>query len=466
MYPKQLLTGLILLLAIVTRVQALQMPSACDQTVKPLPAGILAVTTRPLTALMETGSSILTIQLETGTLVHVINNPQCQDGLIQRQIAFPGGTSGEFAWGWVTAVPSGTPNDKRWEFPLQPVPQTFDVPSPTDTITPTNLNRLQPVGAVEYAWPVDLIWSPDSRYLAINMLGGVWVHDLHTPKGVAVLMAQPTFITPLGSGYGAVQFNGNVLAVTGTPDGDLTLWNLNDGTFRIINIASPAYYTHTAAISPDLSRWATAYGDGSVRLWSVDTGQLLAEMNGHTIVGALAFSPDGSILASDGGYHYVSESGPPDSSFRLWDAQNGQQLAVFDLPRQNPWISGQNTPIAFVPGDHTVAVPHVLDRGWQDYEWTMYFINLAHRRLDSQWQLEENGSLGRFSFSPDGSLIAVVGFLGVGLLDISTGRLLHHLSFDYPVLDVAFSPDGKWLAISYEGGRLPGISKVELSAIS
>ena len=58
-----------------------------------------------------------------------------------------------------------------------------------------------------------------------------------------------------------------------------------------------------------------------IRLWDATTGREVAVLRGHTFCPeALAFSPDGSRLASGGVY--------PDITVRLWDAATGRPIAA------------------------------------------------------------------------------------------------------------------------------------------
>ena len=76
----------------------------------------------------------------------------------------------------------------------------------------------------------------------------------------------------------------------------------------------------TSALSPDGKTIATGGMDGIIRVWDADTGAFARALVGHnSYVYGLAWSPDGTALASAGSF---------DGTARIWDAATGMTLRV------------------------------------------------------------------------------------------------------------------------------------------
>jgi WD40 repeat protein len=83
--------------------------------------------------------------------------------------------------------------------------------------------------------------------------------------------------------------------------------------------------------SPDGSMLATAWEDGAIRIWSTSTWEplLLLAADGH-VPHAIAFAPHANQLASAGTEGGAGFTGA-DGLVRVWDLEDGQQLSAFDI---------------------------------------------------------------------------------------------------------------------------------------
>ncbi|MDE0022163.1 MAG: WD40 repeat domain-containing protein [Candidatus Poribacteria bacterium] len=181
----------------------------------------------------------------------------------------------------------------------------------------------------------------------------------------------------------------NKTLVTGAVDNLVRLWDVE--TAELLKTFEG---NRAAALSPDGRTIAAGGHDCSVLLWDIETEQLTKIFKGHTDeVLSLAFSPDGRLLASGGN----------DNAALLWETETGERLAAFE---------GTD------PSSAT------------EDEWGIY-----------------RGNVRSLAFSPDSKTLATGAGDTIRLWDVERRELLRELEgMTLTIYDVAFSPDGKTLA--------------------
>ena len=187
-------------------------------------------------------------------------------------------------------------------------------------------------------------------------------------------------------------------------------------------------YVRSVAFSPNGTILASDGYDGSpIYLWDAATGAHKRTFNGHKNkrVNCLSFSPDGTILAS-GGY---------DDTIHLWDVNTGRHTRTIET--YDPVRS-----VSFSPDGQTL-----VSASFGQFNGGIYIFHVpTGRRLKTlvNW----NGYYRTYSvaFSPDSSIIVGTVNNEIRFYDPRSGERMRTLTgHTADVRFVAFSPDGKTL---------------------
>jgi WD40 repeat protein len=319
----------------------------------------------------------------------------------------------------------------------------------------------------------------DSAYRLLaggDSRGKVWFWDAETGQPLQ------SFDASARAGIVDIAFrpNSSRLATLGE-DATVKIWNLVLEDIRT-STSSPAHTLpgYASAVngisgSPAGGLLASAHADGSIRLWNLETGELITSLGNH--IGAatsISFHPDGDLIVSSGN----------DGMLMVWSAQaalESRPALVRQLAgHQNAIFQASFTPdgnqIASVGADGTLrywstfsGTQQQLLKSVPNWLYSLAFSSNGHWLVDGSsrgelqiWQIAgddltavpalvaHSGAVIRLAFSPDSTYLASSGDdAQIKLWKTADFSLLETLlGHSRRVSNLVFSPDGSFLASS------------------
>jgi RNA polymerase sigma factor (sigma-70 family) len=280
------------------------------------------------------------------------------------------------------------------------------------------------------------------RFGTIRLRQGFLVHRLaFSPDGATVAAAggggRPLGLWDVATGKELRQFgrgNQQPTAVTMSPDGSLIteadtlvrVWKTKTGELAA-ELKGHTNGVRAAVFSPDGSKLATGAHDATIRIWDTKTWKEIRRLDGHNdSVLALAWSDDGALLASGG----------VDKVIRLWDP------ITWTVQRELKGHENYICSLALAKGGKLLASSTEAEeviRLWDPA--TGRLQRLVGEGKDLRW-------VNTIAFSPDGKTLASGnGDATIRIWDPATGKELRRWkAHARSVSSLAFAPDGATLA--------------------
>ncbi len=305
-------------------------------------------------------------------------------------------------------------------------------------ITPENAAQVTEITHLEgHTGPVfSLAFSPDGSLLLSGGSGSDYtarLWDVASASERATLEGHTAQLAAVGFNLNGTQ------ALTASYDGTIRTWDTS--TNAALDTITQTDSGDTLFIENLLTFFSA---DGSKLIYGTDsgTGPFVVDLTTHTQSDASSVAPDMAYVAGVG----ISPDGKQGAfiddqgNVHVYDSESLDEIALF-VPTEPTEYGGA---VAFSPDGKLLAVSNYDTSNIQIWN----LATQDHGALLTGHTPNDDGSLtvNSLAFSPDGTLLASVSYDNtIRIWDVSAGEQLALLDVDQPAV-VTFSPDGSHIA--------------------
>jgi hypothetical protein len=284
-------------------------------------------------------------------------------------------------------------------------------------------------GAVLGALALWLLWTPGVVENRVEV-------PVTTPVGASG--PDPKFVYNGDSGaIWAITFLDEDRIVVGMEDGNVKIWNFRTKSIQKTLEPRQGGTIWSVDVSADGKYLVTPCDDSKVTVWDLETYQDPLQLPQPTSTKAAVFSPNG---------HRRLATGDRNATVRLWnlDAQIPIELFGHRGTVHALAYSADGSRLASAGSDGTVKVWDLREVDWTSRTNDVKAINLA----------EHHGAVYGVTFCPNCKLLATTGWDGtVRLWDAATGDQKKMIkAHDGDAWSVSFGNGGKWVASAGQDG--------------